>query len=53
LATRDIIGQAKDIVMARFGVDATRAFGMLAAISRDTNTPVRELAARLAGSPTQ
>jgi transcriptional regulator with GAF, ATPase, and Fis domain len=53
LATRDIIGQAKGIVMARFGVDATRAFGMLAAISRDTNTPVRELAARLANSATQ
>ena len=36
LATRDVIGQAKGIVMERFGVDATRAFGMLAAISQDT-----------------
>jgi transcriptional regulator with GAF, ATPase, and Fis domain len=53
LATRDVIGQAKGIVMARFGVDATRAFAMLVAISRDTNTPVRELAARLADSATQ
>jgi transcriptional regulator with GAF, ATPase, and Fis domain len=50
LATRDIIGQAKGIVMERFGVDASRAFGMLAAISQDTNTPVRDLAVRLVGS---
>ncbi|MDX1888813.1 GAF and ANTAR domain-containing protein [Mycolicibacterium sp. 050158] len=46
LATRDVIGQAKGMVMERFGVDATQAFGMLVAISRDTNTPVRDLAAR-------
>jgi uncharacterized protein (UPF0147 family) len=36
--------------MERFGVDATRAFGMLAAISQDTNTPVRDLAVRLVDS---
>jgi hypothetical protein len=53
LATRDIIGQAKGIVMERFGVDATRAFGMLAAISQDTNTPVRDLAVRLVDSSRQ
>jgi GAF domain-containing protein len=52
LATRDVIGQAKGIVMERFGVDAARAFGMLAAISQDTNTPVRDLAVRLVASAT-
>jgi transcriptional regulator with GAF, ATPase, and Fis domain len=46
LATRDVIGQAKGMIMERFGVDATQAFAMLAAISQDTNTPVRDLAAR-------
>jgi AmiR/NasT family two-component response regulator len=53
LATRDVIGQAKGILMERFGVDATRAFGMLAAISQDTNTPVRDLAVRLVDSARQ
>lgn len=52
LATRDVIGQAKGIVMERFGVDATRAFAMLVTISQDTNTPVRDLAARLVGCAT-
>ena len=47
LATRDIIGQAKGMIMERFGVDAPRAFAMLTRISQQTNTPVRDLAARL------
>jgi transcriptional regulator with GAF, ATPase, and Fis domain len=46
LATRDVIGQAKGMIMERFGVDARRAFAMLTAISQETNTPVRDLAAR-------
>ncbi len=45
LETRDVIGQAKGMLMERFGVDAARAFAMLVAISQETNTPVRELAA--------
>lgn len=53
LATRDVIGQAKGIVMERFGVDAARAFAMLVAISQDTNTAVRDLAARLVDCATQ
>jgi AmiR/NasT family two-component response regulator len=53
LASRDVIGQGKGIVMERFGVDATHAFGMLAAISQDTNTPLRDLAARLVDSARQ
>jgi transcriptional regulator with GAF, ATPase, and Fis domain len=47
LATRDVIGQAKGMIMERFDVDASRAFAMLTAISQETNTPVRDLAARL------
>ncbi|UXA10395.1 GAF and ANTAR domain-containing protein [Mycobacterium sp. SMC-8] len=53
LASRDIIGQAKGIIMERFGVDASRAFAMLRRISQETNTPVRDLAATLAGSAGQ
>jgi predicted transcriptional regulator of viral defense system len=34
------------MIMERFGVDARRAFAMLTAISQETNTPVRDLAAR-------
>jgi GAF domain-containing protein len=47
LATRDIIGQAKGIVMERFGVDAVRAFNLLKQLSQDTNTPLNEVARRL------
>lgn len=50
LASRDVIGQAKGMIMERFGVDASRAFAMLRRISQETNTPLRDLAARLAGS---
>ena len=53
LATRDVIGQAKGIVIERFGVDAARAFAMLTAISQDTNTPVRDIAAMVVDSATQ
>ena len=47
LATRDAIGQAKGVIMERFGVDSARAFAMLKTISQQTNTPVRQLAASL------
>ena len=47
LATRDVIGQAKGMIMERFGVDSARAFTMLKTISQQTNTPVRHLAASL------
>ena len=53
LVTRDVIGQAKGIVIERFGVDAARAFAMLTAISQDTNTPVRDIAAMVVDSATQ
>jgi transcriptional regulator with GAF, ATPase, and Fis domain len=47
LATRDIIGQAKGMIMERFGVGSARAFTMLKTLSQQTNTPVRHLAVRL------
>jgi ANTAR domain/GAF domain len=47
LATRDIIGQAKGLLMERFGVDSARAFAMLTQMSQETNTPVRQLSVRL------
>ena len=47
LASRDVIGQAKGMIMERFGVDASRAFAMLTTISQESNTPVRDLAAKL------
>jgi GAF domain-containing protein len=45
LASRDIIGQAKGIIMERFNVDAVRAFELLTLVSQNTNTPVAKLAA--------
>jgi GAF domain-containing protein len=48
LASRDLIGQAKGIIMERFGVDAVRAFELLARLSQDSNTPLRVIAAQLA-----
>jgi transcriptional regulator with GAF, ATPase, and Fis domain len=50
LATRDVIGQAKGMIMGRFDVDASRAFAMLTAISQQTNTPVRDLAGQIVDS---
>lgn len=50
LATRDVIGQAKGMIMGRFDVDAHRAFAMLSAISQQTNTPVRDLAGKIVDS---
>ncbi|WP_406816123.1 ANTAR domain-containing protein [Mycobacterium sp. M23085] len=50
LATRDVIGQAKGMIMGRFDVDASRAFAILKAISQQTNTPVRDLACEIVES---
>ncbi|OBG25307.1 GAF and ANTAR domain-containing protein [Mycobacterium sp. 852002-51057_SCH5723018] len=47
LASRDIIGQAKGMIMERFDVDAVRAFELLKTVSQSTNTPVADLAADL------
>lgn len=47
LASRDIIGQAKGIIMERFDVDAAHAFDLLKRLSQDTNTPLVEVAGQL------
>ena len=47
MARRDIIGQAKGILMERFHLDAEQAFRLLARLSQDTNIPLHDLAAQL------
>jgi GAF domain-containing protein len=47
LLSRDLIGQAKGIIMERFGVDAVRAFEMLRQLSQEMNVRLREIAQRI------
>ena len=44
LASRDLIGQAKGMLMERFTIDAVAAFELLRRLSQDTNTPLVEVA---------
>jgi hypothetical protein len=48
LESRDVIGQAKGVLMARHGVDDRAAFEQLVAISQHANVRVAEVAARIA-----
>lgn len=50
LASRDVIGQAKGILMERYELDAGRAFALIVKLSQDSNTPVRIIAQRLTDS---
>jgi hypothetical protein len=47
LTTRDRIGQAKGIIMERYGVDDVRAFDMLRRLSQEGNTPLVEIAEKV------
>jgi GAF domain-containing protein len=47
LSTRDRIGQAKGIIMERFGVDDLKAFEMLRTLSQDSNTRLVDVAKRV------
>jgi transcriptional regulator with GAF, ATPase, and Fis domain len=47
LASRDIIGQAKGMIMERFQVDSVRAFQLLTAMSQNSNTRVIQVAAEI------
>ena len=47
LSTRDRIGQAKGIIMERFGIDDIRAFAMLRQLSQDANTKLIDVAQRV------
>ena len=50
LDTRDIIGQAKGILMERFKITPQQAFQVLTRASSDTNTKLRDVADALTGS---
>ncbi|MGH3677945.1 MAG: GAF and ANTAR domain-containing protein [Mycobacterium sp.] len=44
LASRDLIGQAKGMVMERYGIDAIQAFDLLRKLSQDSNVPLIQVA---------
>ncbi|HEX5253619.1 MAG TPA: GAF and ANTAR domain-containing protein [Mycobacterium sp.] len=50
LASRDIIGQAKGVVMERFDLDAIEAFELLTRLSQQSNTRLVDIAAALVDS---
>ncbi|ORV92471.1 response regulator receiver protein [Mycobacterium interjectum] len=47
LASRDVIGQAKGVIMERFNLDAVEAFELLSRLSQDSNTKLIEIARSL------
>jgi AmiR/NasT family two-component response regulator len=47
---RDVIGQAKEVLMERFTVDPVTAFSLLAQLSRDRRLPVSVFARGLVGN---
>ena len=47
LASRDVIGQAKGMIMERYGVDAVQAFEVLRKLSQDSNVPLVQVASDL------
>jgi GAF domain-containing protein len=47
LASRDSIGQAKGMIMERYGVDAVQAFEVLRKLSQDSNVPLVQVAKEL------
>jgi AmiR/NasT family two-component response regulator len=47
LISRDLIGQAKGIIMERYGVDAVRAFEMLRKLSQEMNVRLTTIAQRV------
>lgn len=47
LASRDVIGQAKGMIMERYGVDAVQAFDLLRKLSQDSNVPLVKVATEL------
>lgn len=47
LASRDVIGQAKGMIMERFDLDAVQAFDLLKRLSQDSNTRLADVAKML------
>lgn len=50
LSSRDIIGQAKGMIMERFTIDAVQAFELLKRLSQSSNTPLAAVARQLVES---
>jgi len=50
LASRDIIGQAKGMLMERHQINADVAFDLLRQLSQESNTPVAELSRKIAAN---
>lgn len=50
LASRDIIGQAKGMIMERYNVDAVQAFALLRKLSQDANVPLIDVASEVVSS---
>ena len=48
LGNRDVIGQAKGILMERHGIAADAAFGVLSRVSQAENMKLAEIARRFA-----
>ena len=47
LVNRDVVGQAKGMLMERYGLTADAAFGLLVRAAQDTHRAVRDVAVRL------
>ena len=47
LSSRDVIGQAKGMIMERYRVDAVQAFEVLRKLSQDSNVPLIQIATEL------
>lgn len=47
LVTRDVIGQAKGMIMERYKINAIAAFGLLTKLSQDNNMPLVHIARQL------
>lgn len=47
LSSRDVIGQAKGMIMERYRVDAVHAFEVLRKLSQDSNVPLLQIASEL------
>jgi AmiR/NasT family two-component response regulator len=52
LTTRDLIGQAKGILMERYKVTGDQAFRMLVKVSNDNNLALRSVAENLTSTGT-
>jgi hypothetical protein len=49
LASRDLIGQAKGMIMERYDLDAVQAFDLLKKLSQESNTRLVDVCRRLVG----